>query len=258
MVRILECLVIVLILSSCGKDEPTGMTNPIDMEPGIKLLLLKEVRVNDLLSDSYIYNPDSTVLQSTNYSASTGDARFIFDYTYTNNIIECAVTSATTGELNSSRKYTNVNQTEGLEEFFDGNGELAGFNTYTFDNNSCGYSDLLAVDALGNILPSNRIEYIDENCSAIHYSQYDADPEYVRWEYTRNDKFDANNSTILPFFRIDKQQSLTKLVRKSQAGTISTNLSYDAEIDYNEHGFPLMETRIYGDGDVLVLTYEYY
>lgn len=257
MMRLLTITLITLLFFSCSKEEPTSMTDPIDMEPVVEVLLLKEVRLNDLLYSSYTYNTDSTVLQSIDYSNVNGLPRFIKDYTYEGNSIETKVTYSNTGELNSTIKITEVNDTELLEEFFDNQGELVIFNTYTIGDD-CGFSNILSADSFGNLLPSTRVEYIDENCSAIHYSQYGDDPEYIRWEYTRNDKFDPFNITKHPLLRVEGQKMVTKLVRKTQAGSISTNLSYDTEIEYNEFDFPIKDTRTYGDGDISMFTYEYY
>ena len=77
MMRLLTITLITLLFFSCSKEEPTSMTEPIDMEPVVEVLLLKEVRLNDLLYSSYTYNADSTVLQSIDYSNVNGLPRFI-------------------------------------------------------------------------------------------------------------------------------------------------------------------------------------
>jgi len=245
----------ILILHSCSKDAPSGMSNPI--LPIEKILLLKDRSKDGIIQISYTYNPDSTLKETISHDGE-GAPRLKMTYSYVGDNIESEIILIETGEVTGARKYYKQSESEGLREFYGSDGELSTSSTYLFDESACGYTDLIPFDALGNALPKTRVEYIDENCSSKFYSKFQDDDEYLQWEYTRNDKFDSSNSTILSFFRVEIQNCVTKLLRYSSDGTLSTNLSYDAVFEYNEDNHPIKEVRTYLDGDIIEYVYSYY
>ncbi len=255
--RFLQFLVIVSFLFSCGDDTPNTDPDPDPMEMSQKILLLKDRSQDGIIQLSYSYNPDSTLLETISYNGD-GEPRLKMTFNYIGNNIESDIILIESGQVTSSRKYFRQSDTEGLREFYNSDGELSTSSIYLFDGNTCGFTDILSFDALGNSLPNTRIEFTDENCSAKFYSKYQEEDEYLQWEYTRNDKYDSSNSILLPFFRIEKQNCVTKLVRRTSDGTISTNLSYDAVFEYNEYDHPIKETRTYLDGDMVEYVYSYY
>lgn len=255
MINILRCLLLSFLLYSCGEDVSSSNQEPEDSSE--QVLLLKNRSSNGVVQLSYTFNMDSTLSETISYD-NEGLPNFRMTFDYLGDNITSEVISIETGQVVGSRKYYKQNETEGLREFYGSDGELSTVSTYLYDGNICGFTDIIAFDALGNSLPNTRIEFTDANCSSLFYSKYQDDDEYLQWEYTRNDKFDSSNSTILPFFRVEKQRCVTQLIRRTSDGTISTNLSYDAVFEYNEYDHPIKETRTYLDGDVVEYEYTYY
>lgn len=253
----LYCFLFLYLFSSCGSDENSTDIDNNPMTAPERVLLLKERLIDDVVQFSYTFNPDSTLSETITYN-NEGEPRHRVSYNYVGDNITSDIVSIATGEIIQSRRYYKQNATESLREGYDENGDLISSSNYLFDGNPCGFTDIISFDALGNALPNTRVEFIDENCSSRFYSKYQDDDEYLQWEYTRNDKFDASNSTILPFFGVERQNCVTKLVRRTSDGTVSTNLSYDAVFEYNEYNHPIKETRTYLDGDVLNYTFNYY
>ena len=256
-INVLQITLALLLLSSCGSDSPSNSGDQDPVLPTDKVLLLKDRSQDGIIQLSYSYNPDSTLQETISYD-NEGVPKFKMSFQYIGNNIDSEVTLIETGEVTTTRKYYQQSDTESLREFYGSDGLLNSSSRYLFDGNACGYTDVISFDALGNALPNTRVEYIDENCSARFYSKFQDDDEYLQWEYTRTDKYDSSNSILLPFFKIEKQNAVTKLVRRTSDGTVSTNLSYDAVFEFNDYDHPIKETRTYLDGDIVEYAYSYY
>ena len=257
MIRFYKYLFITVVLCSCNEDISVDDNDQVQEDPKVHVLLLKEQFKDGNLQLSYSFNADSTLNETISYDEE-GEPRLSMTFEYIGDNITSETRSLESGQITGTRKYYRQSDTEGLREFYGSSGELSTISTYRFDGNVCGFTDIISFDALGNSLPNTRVEITDENCSANFYSKYQDDDEYLQWEYTRNDKFDSSNSILLPFFRIEKQNCVTKLVRRTSDGTISTNLSYDAVFEYNEDEHPIKEIRTFLDGDIVEYIYSYY
>jgi|GEM_PF-2772459 len=256
MKNLLVFICLLFLISSCS-DNPTSVM--MEVEPSIpveKVLLLKEIYRDDILFSSYIFNSDSTLQSSIQYT--DGEPNFETAIQYSLDEITSTTTNLASGQISTSRKYSRVSDNQGKREQFNSQGELSTTTIYSFNNDPCGYISTQRIDAFNNLIYETRIDFDDENCSSIFYKNFEGTEEYVEWEYTRIDKFDASNSIILPFFRVKKQHAVIKQIRKTSAGTTSTNLSYDAVFEFNEDDHPTKEIRTYLDGDVEVYTYVYY
>jgi len=254
MTRNICALIFIIFICSCSKNE--NVNDTIEEEQKPILLLLKERFKNETLDASYTYNPDSTLQSITTYL--DGEERLHTTYEYDNDIIESTTNRADSGVKVSSLRYSNINSIQRKREQFNDMGQLISTSIYGFEDSSCGYVSIKRIDATNTLISDTRVDFIDHNCSSTFYKTNSGQEEYKEWEYIRNDKFDANNSTTLPFFGVDQLYGVTKLMRYGISGSLSTNLSYESSIEYNEENFPIGEIRTYLDGDIVEYTYTYY
>lgn len=248
------CLLgLIMFCVGCSDDD---MLSKKDSEIVDAKLLLKEMYVNDFLSEVYEYNSDNLLLKVTKFSGPDNVIQVI-DYDYNDNEVLISYTNFNSTQQDDSYKFITLNDSLGRIERYNYLDELTSTNYQYFNENPCGTVGNVKLNN-GNLLEFiSRNVFVDDFCSFQRIRINSIGEEYVSLEVTKNEKFNAHSSTRLMFSRISKNRCVTNIQAFTEDGDIHDS-SYESSFEYNQNSYPTKEIRTHLAGDVYVYDFYYY
>ncbi len=243
-------------LLSCSSDDDSGNTGGDDDQGNIQeTLLLKKVFRNNELLWSYEYFDDNKL--KSEYGLLVDDDVFEMHYEYiADTIVESFYRINETAPIAIYKSYE-INNTTSRKDYYDQNNDfnLYRYDIFTFDNNLCGAELLTGYDDDGTYLYSISYSYTDENCSVDTILNSFA---YQNDSGLNDDKKAAFESITSSLKRQETLHNRLEYRVWGNNDTLSTSNSYNSVFEYNSDDYPTKETRTNLNGDITVLTFEYY
>ena len=246
MKKILPFLSLLLCLAcSPTESESTPVPEP---QPVQESLYIKEIKLDGKSFRTYEYDDEDRLSSYTYFT--NGVADFIDTFTYSDErTIRVGLLEGE--EYNRSEYYWQDGSTIRQDIIFDGT--LTRYILYNFTEETCGHISEELYGASGDLQTTRTIEYVDDLCSRNETS-VDA---RVDSNITLDDRnsFDQN-ARIFPFEAMGG--NIISDTSFNRDGNIADAWSYDSEFVYNEHDYPISETRTYRSGKVEEYEYIYY
>lgn len=242
------------VLLSCSNENVDNTTLDVDNTLDIEELSLKQVNVNGLVSKKYSYQ-NNLIASIEYYDSGELNSKEIYEYS-NDTIFRGSYDSL--NEFILDKKYYSVTEDMSKIDSYNSENEISSSLTYNFNNNSCGYVSLESYSNRSGFRSKRIREYVDSNCN-IEDTVFNSDNEVLyKQHFTFDDKNRFDKSVFSYFFKSSNYGNTITYTYYDDLNVIDTELSYKSSFEYNDHNYPISESREYLDGTLEEFTFEYY
>lgn len=241
-------LALLLIAFACKKDDDAN-----NLGAPKEIHLLTKTYLNDDLISERIYAADSTLIRINSYRSDT-----IYTYTeyeYIGDTIR-RIYNSNSSVSNTYRDNYQLSDNK-IKSILYNYGNIFSYAIYTFEGDDCGYSKYEYFNSDDVLSFYSTIAFTDENCSTSSLFYNEDSATQIRSAIKRDNEAVYIHSRLDDMLRTNNLGSTTQYRYWDEDEVLSEEFSYTAVIEYNDAGYPILNTQTFLDGDIKVYRYEY-
>jgi hypothetical protein len=247
-------LSIFLFFSSCSSDD-SDTQNGMMEDPIEELVLLKNIKKDNQIIESYIYNSENKIEEASG-TFFGGATRFVATYESDNRTLTYYDDNDQVKKIEVY--YNRTGNTVRIEDINVDTNELIFYGLYTLNSSDCNVEKLEFKTPDDIAYYTSAFSYTDSNCSFQRENSYNVPQDPARIVVKSDDKNYYRKSVYATTYTTIYSRNTLESTLYDRDNEIMNNLSYTSAYLYNEDDYPVSEIRTFLNGTVENYTYEYY